>query len=186
MSPQVAPRWRVKDEIKFRRDTVREMLGQGYSQADIARSLGKSMGTISTDVTYLKEQARQNYERHIQERLPFEVDTTLALYKSIIRQANELAKSTNNETVKIRALICMKDARKEYQDLQLRGEYVKRAMDAAAEIQKRLDKLPKQTGSNSSGSSEEEIAEQEELEQELEEQKEEGQVSHYDDPQFKF
>ena len=167
MSPQIAPRWRVKDEIKFRRDTVREMLGQGYNQADIARHLGKSMGTISSDVVYLREQALKDYEKHIQERLPFEVETTLALYKSIIRQATELAKSTDNENVKIRALVCMKDARKEYQDLQLRGEYVKRAMDAATAIQKRLNKLPEQT-------SEEEIQEQEELEQVQQEKEKEG------------
>lgn len=131
-SSQVAPRWRVKDEIKFRRDTVREMLGQGYSQADIARHTGKSMGTISADVVYLRQQAIRDYQKHIQERLPFEVDQTLALYKSIIRQAKELAEKTDNENVKVRALMCMKDARKEYQDMRLRGEYVKRAMDAAA------------------------------------------------------
>ena len=121
MSPQIAPRWRAKDEIKFRRDTVRELLGQGYNQAEIARHLGKGMATISRNVVFLREQSRQDYQRYIQERLPFEVETTLALYKSIIRQANELAKSTENENVKIRALVCM-DARKEYQDLQLRGE----------------------------------------------------------------
>jgi hypothetical protein len=64
MSPQIAPRWRVKDETKFRRYAVREMLGQGYNQAEIARRLGKSMGTIPSDVVYLREQDVQDYQRH--------------------------------------------------------------------------------------------------------------------------
>jgi IS30 family transposase len=180
MSPQVAPRWRVEDEIKFRRDTVREMLGQGYSQAEIARHLEKGMATISRDVVYLREQARKDYERHIQERLPFEVETTLALYKSIIRQATELAKYTDNDNVKIRALVCMKDARKEYQDLQLRGEYVERAMKAAGVIQKQLSKLPQQQ------TNEEEIEELEELEQELEGREDIISTATTEDDQRKF
>jgi hypothetical protein len=174
-------RWRVKDEIEDRRNRVRELQGSGYTITQIAQELQMSVITIKRDSAFLKQQARENYQRHIQERLPYDVENTLAFYRSIQKQAKEIAKNTDNDSVKVKALALAKDAGREAMDLELRGEYVKRAMDAAAEIQKRLNKLPYQQTSD-----EEEIAEQEELEQELEErQKEEEQEANYD-PQKVF
>jgi hypothetical protein len=136
------PPWRVKDEIRVRRDTVKDLKGAGYTNAAIAKRLGLSLVTIDRDTAFLHQQAREEYQRHIQERIPYEVETTLALYKRIKREAIELAENTNSERVKVAALSLAKDAGKEAMDLELRGEYVKRAMDAATEIKERLDKLP--------------------------------------------
>lgn len=116
-----------------------------------------SVPTIKRDSVWLKQQARENYQKHIQERLPYDVEDTIAFYRSIQREAREIAKNADNESVKIKALALAKDAGKEATDLELRGEFVKRAMDAATEIKKRLDKLPhyyRQSSSSSSSSSE--------------------------------
>jgi hypothetical protein len=137
----LAPPWRVKDEIRVRRDTVKDMQGAGYTHAQIAKKLGLSIVTIDRDSAFLHQQAREEYQRHVQERIPYEVETTLALYKNIKRQALELAGITDSERTKVAALALAKDSGKEAIDLQLRGEYVKRAMDAASEIQKRLNTL---------------------------------------------
>ncbi len=47
---------------------------KGLNQAQIANSLQISKSTVSTDVIYLKEQARENMLSHPQNRLPEECD----------------------------------------------------------------------------------------------------------------
>jgi hypothetical protein len=44
----------------------------GWSQAEIAKELQLHPSTISLDVQYLKEQAKEELQSHISERLPFE------------------------------------------------------------------------------------------------------------------
>jgi hypothetical protein len=160
-------RWRVKDEIEHRRSTILELQGAGYTIPQIAQKLGYATITIKKDSAFLHKQSQAKYQNHLEQHLPHEVELTLSLYKSIIRQAQELSETTQSEAVKVRALTLMKDARKEYQDLILRGEYVARGMDAAIKIKRRLDNLPNK------GEEEEEGQEEEGGEEELEEVEEE-------------
>jgi hypothetical protein len=172
MRKGVSPfRWRVQDEVEHRRETVRELQGSGYTIPMIAQKIGYSVITIKKDSAFLHKQSKEKYQNHIESRLPFEVETTLGFYKFVIRQAKELYETTQKESVKVRALELMKDARKEYQDLLLRGEYVKRAMDAATEIKKRLDSLPRyQQQSQSDQQTAEEVEPEEEEESPEEEE----------------
>lgn len=143
-------RWRLKDEQEHRRNRVRELQGSGYTLTDIAQELQVSLPTIKRDSAWLKVQAVENYQKHIQQRLPYDVENTIAFYRSIQKQAKEIAKNADNDNVRVKALSLAKDAGKEAMDLELRGEYVKRAMDAATEIKRRLDKLPSSSSSSSS------------------------------------
>jgi Ran GTPase-activating protein (RanGAP) involved in mRNA processing and transport len=84
----------------------------------------------------------------------------------------EVIGNTDNDNVRVKALALAKDAGKEAMDLELRGEYVKRAMDAATEIKKRLDKLPhyQQQQQQQQSQSDQQTSEEEEIEEEEEEQ----------------
>jgi hypothetical protein len=183
MRKGVSPfRWRVQDEVSHRRETVRELQGTGYTIPMIAQKIGYSVITVKKDSAFLHKESKERYLNHIEERLPFETETTLGFYKFVIRQAKELYETTQKESVKVRALELMKDARKEYQDLLLRGEYVKRSLDAAIEIKKRLDNLPKyqrqeQEQQQSQSSSDQQTSEEVEPEEEEEEPESEAVVA---------
>jgi hypothetical protein len=148
----------MEDEREHRANTIRELQGQGYTITQIAQRLQLSVPTIKRISARLRRESRENYQRLITEQIPYEVDSTLDLYKSIKRQAKELADSTDDERVKVRALDLMQRAGKEYIDLKMRGDFVKKALDVAEHIQKKLNELP-------STSTEEEN--EEEVEEEL-------------------
>jgi len=88
----------MKDELEHRANTIRELQGQGYTITLIAQQLQLSVPTIKRISARLHRESRENYQRLIQERIPYDVDSTLELYKSIKRQAKELADKTDNET----------------------------------------------------------------------------------------
>ena len=66
-----------KDNIKWRRSKVQELLVKGYNHYEIASSLQISRPTITKDIRYLRLCAKQNIKRYIDERLPEEYEKCL-------------------------------------------------------------------------------------------------------------
>jgi predicted transcriptional regulator len=62
----------VNSSIEWRRSKVQELSSQGYSQSEISRMLQISQPTINRDLTYLRQQAKDNIKKYIDERLPEE------------------------------------------------------------------------------------------------------------------
>jgi transcriptional regulator len=50
-----------EEQIEWRRSKVVEMRARGMSQIEIARELQVSKQSISSDVQYLRSQAKENY-----------------------------------------------------------------------------------------------------------------------------
>ena len=67
-----------QQSIQWRRDKVQELSSQGNSQREIAKILQVGIGTINRDLTYLRQQAKYNIRRYINERLPEEYEKCLA------------------------------------------------------------------------------------------------------------
>ncbi|MFL6399567.1 MAG: helix-turn-helix domain-containing protein [Nitrososphaeraceae archaeon] len=55
-------------QVEWRRRQVFELSSKGQSQTEIARTLQISESTISRDLDYLREQAKTNIKRYIDER----------------------------------------------------------------------------------------------------------------------
>jgi transposase len=60
-----------KDRIDWRRSKVQELSSKGHSQREIAQMLQVSNGTVNKDLSILRQQAKDNIKRYIDERLPF-------------------------------------------------------------------------------------------------------------------
>jgi Trp operon repressor len=60
------------EQLQWRRDKVQELCSKGYSQREIAHMLQVGLATINRDISYLREQAKDNIKRYIDERLPGE------------------------------------------------------------------------------------------------------------------
>jgi DNA-binding transcriptional regulator LsrR (DeoR family) len=63
--------------LEWRRNKVVELASQGYNQSEISRILQISQPTINRDITYLRQQAKENIKRYIDERLPEEYEKCL-------------------------------------------------------------------------------------------------------------
>jgi DNA-binding transcriptional regulator LsrR (DeoR family) len=58
------------NSIEWRRSRVLELASQGYNQSEISRILQISQPTINRDITYLRQQAKANIKKYVDETLP--------------------------------------------------------------------------------------------------------------------
>jgi predicted transcriptional regulator len=98
-----------KDRIDWRRSKVQELSSQGHSQREIAQILHVSNGTVNKDLSILRQQAKENIKRYIDERLPEEYEKCLVGLTAITREAWDAAQSTEDKREKIQALSLAKE-----------------------------------------------------------------------------
>jgi DNA-binding MarR family transcriptional regulator len=74
--------------IEWRRAKVMEMLSKGESnQSEIARVLQVDKSIVCRDIAYLRQQAKANIKRYIDERLPEEYEKCLVGLTAITKEA---------------------------------------------------------------------------------------------------
>jgi predicted transcriptional regulator len=98
-----------KDRIDWRRGKVQELSSKGHSQRDIAQILRVSNGTVNRDLAILRQRAKANIKRYIDERLPEEYEKCLVGLTAITREAWNTASNTEDEREKIQALSLAKE-----------------------------------------------------------------------------
>ena len=104
-----------QDQQDWRRDKVIELSSQGFNQSEMASTLQVTRSVISKDVAYLKERARVNLERHIQETIPHEHEKSNVAIDQVLRMCWTIVNKTNDDKTKLQALSLIKDCRK-YKD----------------------------------------------------------------------
>jgi hypothetical protein len=97
------------NSLEWRRSKVQELASQGYNQSGISRILQTSRPTINRDITYLRQQAKDNIKRYIDERLPEEYEKCLVGLTAITKEAWTTAQSTEDKREKIQALSLAKE-----------------------------------------------------------------------------
>jgi len=98
-----------QQSIQWRRDKVQELSSQGNSQRDIAKILRVGIGTINRDIQYLRQQAKENIRKYIDERLPEEYEKCLVGLTAILREAWNTSQQTEDRREKIQALSLAKE-----------------------------------------------------------------------------
>ncbi|MFL6341851.1 MAG: hypothetical protein ACJ72U_09940 [Nitrososphaeraceae archaeon] len=98
-----------RDRIDWRRSKVQELNSQGYSQREISQILQVSNGTVNRDLSILRQQAKDNIKKYIDERLPEEYEKCLVGLTAITKEAWNTAQSTEDKREKIQALSLAKE-----------------------------------------------------------------------------
>jgi IS30 family transposase len=98
-----------KDRIEWRRSKIQELSSKGHSQREIAQILQVSNGTVNRDLAILRQQAKANIKRYIDERLPEEYEKCLVGLNAITREAWNTAANTEDKREKIQALSLVKE-----------------------------------------------------------------------------
>ena len=96
--------------IEWRRAKVMELLSKGESnQSEIARILQVDKSIICRDTAYLRQHAKDNIKRYIDERLPEEYEKCLVGLTAITKEAWNTAANTQDKREKIQALSLAKE-----------------------------------------------------------------------------
>ncbi|MFL6430917.1 MAG: hypothetical protein ACJ71X_05605, partial [Nitrososphaeraceae archaeon] len=56
-------------QVQWRRDKVQELYSKGYVQREISQTLQVGLATVNRDLSCLRDQAKTNIKRYINERL---------------------------------------------------------------------------------------------------------------------
>jgi len=99
----------VNSSIEWRRNKVQELSSQGYNQSEISRIVQISQPTINRDLSYLRQQAKENIKKYIDERLPEEYEKCLVGLTAITKEAWNTASNTEDKREKIQALSLAKE-----------------------------------------------------------------------------
>jgi predicted transcriptional regulator len=140
------------NSLEWRRSKVLELSSQGHSQPEIARILRISQPTVNRDVGYLRGQARQNLQKHIQDKLPEEYQNCMTGINQVLKicweivnmsrnvnnnDSGQTVTMTDNKTV-LQALALINDCNKYKMDLTTNGVVI---TDAIKFVQTNKEKL---------------------------------------------
>jgi transposase len=96
-------------QVQWRRNKVQELCSKGYSQREISQVLQVGLATVNRDISYLRNEAKTNIKKYIDERLPEEYEKCLVGLNAITREAWNTAQNTEDKKRKIHALSLAKE-----------------------------------------------------------------------------
>jgi Trp repressor protein len=98
-----------QNQVQWRRHKVQELCSKGYSQREISQTLQVGLATVNRDISILRQQAKDNIKRYIDERLPEEYKKCLIGLTAITKEAWTTAQNTEDKREKIQALSLAKE-----------------------------------------------------------------------------
>jgi hypothetical protein len=131
---------KLERQIQWRRSKVAELDSQGHSQPEMASILQVSIGTVNRDLSYLRQQAKSNIKRYIDERLPEEYEKCLVGLTAILREAWNTSQQAEDRREKIQALSLAKDCYLMKLDLLTNATVVDDAIRFVSESEKFKDR----------------------------------------------
>jgi hypothetical protein len=161
-------------QIEWRRSKVAELDSQGHSQPEISRILQVSIGTVNRDLSILRQQAKQNIKRYIDERLPEEYEKCLVGLTAILRETWNTAQHTEDKREKIQALSLAKECYSMKLDLLTNATVVDDAISFVTQKSKDKEKMKSSSGSDEASKGKSEEPDYDDIDQLEEEQEEES------------
>jgi predicted transcriptional regulator len=141
--------------LEWRRSKVQELASQGYNQSEISRILQISQSTINRDLSYLRQQAKTNIKRYIDERLPEEYEKCMVGLTAILKEAWNTSQQTEDKREKIQALSLAKECYSMKLDLLTNATVVDDAIRFVSQKSKDNEKLKAFLDNTSEGNKEE-------------------------------
>jgi predicted transcriptional regulator len=148
-------------QVQWRRDKVQELCSKGYSQREISQVLQVGLATVNRDISYLRNQAKTNIQRYIDERLPEEYEKCMVGLNAITREAWNTSQQTEDKREKIQALSLAKDCYSMKLDLLTNATVVDDAIRFVADRSK--EKLKSSSSSSNSNENDKEESNEEEI-----------------------
>ena len=87
----------LQNQVEWRRDKVQELCSKGYSQREISQVLQIGLAIVNRDISYIRNQAKTNIKRYIDERLPEEYEKCLVGLNAITKEAWNTGQNTEDK-----------------------------------------------------------------------------------------
>jgi len=97
------------DQLEWRRSKVVELRSRGLSYGEIARELQVSRASITSDVQYLREQAKGTIKEYVTEHLPEQYQICLCALDTILKHSFEILQTSDDNREKLQAMELFKD-----------------------------------------------------------------------------
>jgi transposase len=97
------------DQLEWRRAKVVEMRARGLSHGEIAHELQVSRASISSDIAYLRNQAKESIKEYVTEHLPEQYQVCLCALDTILKHAFEILETSDDNREKLQAMELFKD-----------------------------------------------------------------------------
>jgi transcriptional regulator len=80
------------------------MRARGMSQIEIAHELQVSKQSISSDIQYLRSQAKESIKEYVTEHLPEQYQVCLSALDTVLKHAFEILKTSDDNREKLQAM----------------------------------------------------------------------------------
>jgi transcriptional regulator len=97
------------DQLEWRRSKVIELKSRGLSYGEIARELQVSRASISSDIQYLRNQARETIKQYVTDHLPEQYQVCLSALDTILKHAFEILETSDDNREKLQAMELFKE-----------------------------------------------------------------------------
>jgi predicted transcriptional regulator len=97
------------DQLQWRRSKVVELRARGLNQTEIAHELQVSKASISLDIQYLRNQAKESIKEYVTEHLPEQYQVCLTALDEIIKRAFDIIETSSDNREKLQAMELFKD-----------------------------------------------------------------------------
>jgi hypothetical protein len=92
------------EEIQWRRAKILELKSQGLDQREMSQVLHVSPATITFDLQYLRNEARDTLSQYTTEQLPLQLKTFIVANQNAIKQYLDISQKAQDNKEKIQAL----------------------------------------------------------------------------------
>jgi hypothetical protein len=96
------------EQLEWRRAKVVELRAKGLS-LEIARELQVSRASISSDIQYLRNEAKESIKEYTTEYLPEQYRVCLTALDEIIKRAFDILETSDDNSEKLQAMELFKD-----------------------------------------------------------------------------
>ena len=97
------------EQLGWRRSKVIELRSRDLSYHEIARELQVSKASITSDMQYLREQAKGSIKEYVTEHLPEQYQVCLSALDTILKRAFEILQTPPDNREKLQAMELFKD-----------------------------------------------------------------------------
>jgi predicted transcriptional regulator len=97
------------EQLQWRRSKVIELRSRGLSQIEIAHELHVSEASISSDMQYLRGQAKGTIKEYVTDHLPEQYQLCLVALDSIIKRAFDIIETSEDNRDRLQAMQLFED-----------------------------------------------------------------------------
>jgi hypothetical protein len=97
------------DQLEWRRAKVVELRSRGLSHGEIAHELQVSRTSITSDILYLRNQAKDSIREYVTEHLPEQYQICLSALDTILKHTFEILQTSDDNREKLQAMELFKD-----------------------------------------------------------------------------